>query len=338
MDKTKIEWADSTWNPITGCRHKCPYCYARGIANRFVSRKGCHLVEPETYKLGDDGSETYEINEQPYYVDDETGKQFRCAYPHGFVPTIHRYRMGEYRDKKRQRNIFVGSMSDVFGEWVPDRWIREVFNACEKAPQHNYLFLTKNPRRYMELHHYGELPLRDNMWYGTTVTDPDTEYMGQDGHYEFHTFLSVEPILADFGELSEKSYIPEWIIVGAETGSRKDKVIPRREWIENIVEQCRKYNIPVFMKPSLTDIWGEELIQEFPKALFMPDLFQSIDKNMLKSPVAYCKTHKGYLSTKQMKVHKCLQIGCTGLERLEHPYWEERQRKKDEAKRKKKQQ
>lgn len=73
MDKTKIEWADSTWNPITGCRHKCPYCYARGIANRFVSRKGCHLVEPETYRLGDDGSETYEINEQPYYVDDETG-------------------------------------------------------------------------------------------------------------------------------------------------------------------------------------------------------------------------------------------------------------------------
>ena len=107
----------------------------------------------------------------------------------------------------------------------------------------------------------------EDIWSGTTVTDPDTEYMGQDGHYEFHTFLSVEPILADFGELSEKSYIPEWIIVGAETGSRKDKVIPRREWIENIVEQCRKYNIPVFMKPSLTDIWGEELIQEFPKAL-----------------------------------------------------------------------
>ncbi|MBT9647786.1 hypothetical protein GPK69_18700 [Roseburia inulinivorans] len=40
-----------------------------------------------------------------------------------------------------------------------------------------------------------------------------------------------------------------------------------QKWIENIVEQCRKYNIPVFMKPSLTDIWGEELIQEFPKAL-----------------------------------------------------------------------
>lgn len=146
MDKTKIEWADSTWNPITGCRHKCPYCYARGIANRFVSRKGCHLVEPETYKLGDDGSETYEINEQPYYVDDETGKQFRCAYPHGFVPTIHRYRMGEYRDKKRQRNIFVGSMSDVFGEWVPDRWIRKCLMLVRKL----HSIITSSSRRIPE--------------------------------------------------------------------------------------------------------------------------------------------------------------------------------------------
>lgn len=51
MLKSKIEWCDSTWNPITGCRHKCAYCYARRIANRFVSRKGCHLVEPETYRL-----------------------------------------------------------------------------------------------------------------------------------------------------------------------------------------------------------------------------------------------------------------------------------------------
>ena len=104
-------------------------------------------------------------------------------------------------------------------------------------------------------------------YHSEIICGTERQSQGQDGHYEFHTFLSVEPILADFGELSEKSYIPEWIIVGAETGSRKDKVIPRREWIENIVEQCRKYNIPVFMKPSLTDIWGEELIQEFPKAL-----------------------------------------------------------------------
>lgn len=267
MDNTKIDWCDSTWNPITGCRHKCQYCYARGITNRFVSRKGFQLVEPETYRVtAPDGSDLIEMNEQAYFID-ENEKRFKCAYPHGFTPTIHRYRMTEYKDKQRARNIFVGSMADVFGAWVPDRWIREIFNACEAAPQHNYLFLTKNPARYVELQKYGELPNNDNMWYGTTVTSPDMFYMGQTGYYDFHTFLSIEPILEDFGDMSNASFVPEWIIVGAETGNRKDKVIPRREWIENIVTQCRKYKIPVFMKSSLKEIWGEELIQEFPKEL-----------------------------------------------------------------------
>lgn len=36
MDKTKIDWCDSTWNPVTGCLHGCEYCYARRIAERFA--------------------------------------------------------------------------------------------------------------------------------------------------------------------------------------------------------------------------------------------------------------------------------------------------------------
>ena len=42
--KTKIDWCDSTWNPVTGCLHGCPYCYARGIAERF---NGCDTVDIE---------------------------------------------------------------------------------------------------------------------------------------------------------------------------------------------------------------------------------------------------------------------------------------------------
>lgn len=38
MNKTKIEWCDSTWNPVTGCLHNCEYCYARKIAERFAER------------------------------------------------------------------------------------------------------------------------------------------------------------------------------------------------------------------------------------------------------------------------------------------------------------
>lgn len=43
MNKTKIDWATMSWNPVTGCRHGCPYCYARRTAHRFDA--GC--VDPD---------------------------------------------------------------------------------------------------------------------------------------------------------------------------------------------------------------------------------------------------------------------------------------------------
>ena len=149
MDKTKIEWCDSTWNPVTGCNHNCEYCYARGIATRFGGKA---LNIP------------HELN-TPFL---SHGK--KQPYPFGFTPTLHRYSLGKY-EKKAGRTIFVCSMADLFGSWVPDSWIEEVFAACEKAPQHKYLFLTKNPQRYADLDWADKLPIRDNMWYGTSVTN-----------------------------------------------------------------------------------------------------------------------------------------------------------------------
>ncbi len=61
--------------------------------------------------------------------------------------------------------------------------------------------------------------------------------------------------------------MPEWVIIGAETGRRKNKVIPKRQWIEYIVNECKKAGIPLFMKSSLADAWRAPLIQEFPKQL-----------------------------------------------------------------------
>jgi hypothetical protein len=55
-----------------------------------------------------------------------------------------------------------------------------------------------------------------------------------------------------------------WIVIGAETGNRKGRVIPKREWIEAIVNECRKNNIPVFLKNNLAPVWGDSLIQEYP--------------------------------------------------------------------------
>lgn len=253
MDKTKIDWCDSTWNPVTGCLHGCEYCYARGIANRFGGTDS--EVFDEEYRLyaKHELDNTLMLN----------GK--KAPYPYGFAPTFHNYKLDEYRDKKG-RNIFVCSMADLFGSWVPDEWIIKVFEACKNAPQHNFLFLTKNSEKYIELESDKKLPWADNFWFGTSVTKLSDKYTWFTDK-KFHWFLSVEPILEDLGEMAPDSAKPEWIIIGAETGKRKDKVIPKREWIESLVLECRKYDIPVFMKSSLADIWGEHLIQEFPKGL-----------------------------------------------------------------------
>ena len=120
--------------------------------------------------------------------------------------------------KKKGRVIFVCSMADLFGEWVPDEWIRAVFEACAEAPQHKYLFLTKNPARYEELEKRGELPASDNMWYGYSYTGIESARYWSE---ERNVFISMEPLL-------KPVEVPpaDWVIIGAETGRRKEKVGP----------------------------------------------------------------------------------------------------------------
>lgn len=258
MNKTKIDWCDSTWNPVTGCNHGCKYCYARGIAERFAPFDFPHLTEDGVFKHLNDLKD-------PIITVCKDEKERICAYPYGFEPTFHRYRLNDYIGKQG-RNIFVCSMADLFGDWVPDSWIGEVFDACKKAPQHNYLFLTKRPGRYIELEKDRRLPWADNFWFGSSVTKLSDRYTWFT-EKRFHWFLSVEPILEDLGPMDADAPKPEWVIVGAETGRRKDKVVPERAWIESLLEECRKYDIPIFMKSSLSEIWGEPLVQELPEGL-----------------------------------------------------------------------
>lgn len=252
MEKTKIDWCNSTWNPVTGCYHDCKYCYAKSIAHRFSGGRENSI-----------DNQTMIIALENKICEDKNGKVE--AYPYGFMPTFHKYRLNEYQNKKG-RNIFVCSMADLFGEWVPEEWIKDVFEACKIAPQHNYLFLTKNPGRYIELENNKKLPWANNFWFGTSVTSQMDKFTWFT-EKKFHWFLSIEPILEDLGEIPVDLPKPEWVIVGAETGNRKNKVIPKKEWIERLVKECRKYNIPIFMKSSLENIWKETLIQEFPHQL-----------------------------------------------------------------------
>ena len=251
MKKTKIEWCDSTWNPVTGCLNDCPYCYARGIANRFASKAGIMIVKGKLTAVLD----------SPLCGDGEK----KAPYPFGFKPTFHRYRLGDPKQWAKSRNIFVCSMADLFGEWVPDWWIQEVITACNEAPQHNYLFLTKNPDRYIELANKGIISTQENFWLGSTATNESEKFLTSEGH---NTFVSIEPLIGEFNPPQKPVGRVDWVIIGAETGNRKDKVIPPKKWIDNIVNACKETNIPVFMKDSLIPIVGENgMLRELPKGL-----------------------------------------------------------------------
>lgn len=264
MNKSKIEWCDHTWNPITGCRHNCSYCYARRMTARFAGDVRLNKMAKKDYKLvaaADGGEDVYQLT-QPMM--NETGKPL--SYPFDFEPTFHRYRLGMPRKLKMGNNIFVGAMADIFGNWVPQDWIDEILDTCLSNPIHNYLFLTKNPARYVEV---GVPAGLENMWYGTTITcDTDADRFN---HLPAgcNTFVSIEPLMGDVVEKHNIMFRQiDWVIIGAETGRGKDKTVPQLEWIEKIVAEADRNGIPVFMKDSLIPIVGEEhMLRQFPAQL-----------------------------------------------------------------------
>ncbi len=230
MNRTKIEWTDFTWNPVTGCLHGCPYCYGRKIANRFRS------LFPNGYK-------------PTFYPE-------RLKEPYNGVPRNFRSR-NPYLPKGSAM-IFVCSMGDLFGSWVPAKWIEAVIRVAEDNPHHVFQFLTKNPARYREF----EFP--KNCWLGTTVTSyEDQDRILELPRYEENgrtlNFVSFEPLL---GEVHLEGWIwgyIDWVIIGAQTNPYRP---PKPEWVEHIIVEARRNGKPIFLKDNLR--WPER-IQEFPE-------------------------------------------------------------------------
>jgi len=255
MQRTKIEWCTMTWNPVTGCLNGCPYCYAKKIAERFgkdLWPKYCGVAE----------------RREPMYRMTKNGKLAIAPYPFGFKPTLHRYRLDEPQKIKKPQRIFVVSMGDLFGPWVPDHWITEVFDACKKAPQHKYMFLTKFPKRYIDLADKGLLPKLDNFWYGQSASDKTVEAFlrpNGGGFSEYHQFVSAEPLVGFV-----QAIWFELVIIGAETGNRKDKILPSYSNVKTTIEARDYFHSKVFMKDSLIPIVGEEeMIREIPEELLI---------------------------------------------------------------------
>jgi protein gp37 len=249
MNKSKIEWCDFTWNPVTGCLHGCEYCYAQRIAKRFESK----VFKEHKQIFSKDCTHDLHIP-----MEGDKGKE---PYPYGFQPTFHRYRLDEPQKLKKPSKIFVVSMGDLFGDWVPVEWIEEVFKACEAAPQHTYMFLTKNFLKASDFRY------RDNWWIGRTITNKEDsrelctgDPWNIDRIHRANHFLSIEPLLGDVEYLKYYLYSFKWVIIGAQTGPGAKP--PKPEWVQSIIDQCRVAGVPVFLKSNLN--WPEK-IQEFPE-------------------------------------------------------------------------
>jgi protein gp37 len=280
MTKTKIEWCDRTWNPVTGCLHGCEYCYARGIARRFAAREYSvgTLSDKENYRFcepqgKDCKNGEIHVLDKPLRIKGQVSGAV-TPYPYGFDPTFHRYLLDNPQTWKKPSTVFVGSMCDLFGEWVPDEWIATVFAACAAAPQHRYLFLTKNPHRYAKI----ELPDASNFWFGITLTGASVEDYTHSADAD--VFLSIEPLLGELPSYDLSRV--KWVIIGAETGNRRGKITPKREWVEHIVNDSDAAGVPVLMKRGellnaksvkagkeepryfMRELMGAEFRQDFP--------------------------------------------------------------------------
>lgn len=248
MNKTKIDWCDSTWNPISGCLHGCPYCNVEKMAKKY----GKPLDDSYLNKIDiiyNNGIKLLKIDEK---LDN--------PYIDYFTPTLHTYRLHEPERKTKSRSIFVGSVSDVFGEWIPNEWIEEIMKCCYKANHHKYLFLTKNPKRYSEIEN---ILCKENCWYGTSInnTAMANKFLKDLNKLDpsFKTFLSIEPLLDDIDFENNALDNISWVIIGAETGENAH--LPKKEWVEKIIKICREKNIPIFLKTNLN--WDTK-IKEYP--------------------------------------------------------------------------
>lgn len=236
----KIGWCDLTFNPVWGCRNHCEYCYARAMAKRFGAIK---FIEEWHYRT-------------EHYMDAVHFKLKNSLDLIDFKPTFLYSQIGEKLPKKPQR-IFVGSMSEIY--YWEKFWVEGVIKKIKLYPQHIFQFLTRHP----EVYSYYIFP--KNCWLGVTIIDNESlKNIYLISHLNNMRFISIEPILESINTQLFDDLNLNWIIIGAETGNRKGKIIPEMGWICDIVYYCRVNKIPIYLKDSLKDIYPDR-IKEFPK-------------------------------------------------------------------------
>ncbi len=226
-----VDWAWWTWNPVTGCWHGCPYCYARDIANRFYETK----FEP-----------TFHPN--------------RLSAPKNMRPMTEEKIKNEAKKRRVKiedayifsKNVFTCSMADLFGKWVPEDWIISVFDSVKESPEWNFLFLTKFPQRLQEINDkLNGFP--DNVWVGTTVDTQARVSLAERSFRNINAkvkWLSIEPMLEPLKFQSLDMF--DLIAIGGQSRTTKEPEFqPEWAWVEALLKQARESNTSVYFKENL---------------------------------------------------------------------------------------
>ena len=249
MNKTKIEWVKNpdgtqgyTWNPITGCLNGCVYCYARKLANGRLRK-----IYLANKILGYDGGEEKRVLEtDPFYP---------RFWPSKECEPIRR---NIYKGKPhKERGIFTCNMSDLFGIGIPEEWTRHILATIQCCPIDRFYLLTKQPQNLIKFS-----PFPDNCWVGVTATDSPSFHKNIVPFLNMNNyireveapirFISFEPLLGsikydEWDAILSKDMV-DWVIIGAQS---RPTIMPKIEWVQEIVEAADKAGIPVFLKDSL---------------------------------------------------------------------------------------
>lgn len=264
-DKTRIEWADATWNPVAGCTavsEGCHNCYAAGLASRF-SGEGLQYEGLAKQRKG----------RRPHW----TG---RIQFNQELMDKPNRW--------QRPRRIFVCSMADLFHDGVTDEQLDAIFAKMLEVNRHEYMVLTKRPERmvsYLEgsdLWNNGEPLDRAHIWFGVSAESQrwaDNRIPLLMRAPVVRRFVSAEPLLGSIASMPLKGYgcstchhpmpdnaggycpmclngsfayqqMIDMVIVGGESGPNARPMHP--VWVSEIRDQCEAAGTMFFFKQ-----WGE---------------------------------------------------------------------------------
>ena len=165
--QSRIEWTETTWNPVTGCTkisHGCRNCYAERMARRLQAM----------------GLE---------------------KYGNGFEVTLHPDALENPLQWRKPRLVFVNSISDLFHADVPAEFIQSVFQTMNRGAQHTFQVLTKRPSRVLEIQQ--NLHWTPNIWLGTSIESARLRFRLDDLMQTAAQvkFLSLEPLLGPMLDL-----------------------------------------------------------------------------------------------------------------------------------------